>query len=244
MDTLLRATTPIKYPGYEYKDDHSTGFFYQTHNNEYLITARHCLFQSKHEPKGPFKPNEIAIRIRQNKNHHETSTEVLSVYDDSGDRKWIEPFHHEVDIAALPLDISLRETGNTSVGSYRLNKSYEPKNVAVPGEPAIVAGYPIINRESYSPILRNALISTALDVDYDSQPYFLIDSNLHEGTSGSPVLIREVDKENNINFKLIGVHSGRYNLNHKGSENLNRVWFLTHLHKRIVDIEPNLLDQY
>lgn len=244
MDRLLRSTTPIKYPGYKHSDGHSTGFFYRTNNNLYLVTARHCLFQSKHEPKGPFKPDRIAIRLRKKAQHHKSDSKSISLYDRNGDRRWIEPFHHEVDIAALPLDLSLRETGNTMFGTHRLGKSYDPKHDATPGEPAIVAGYPVLDHETYSPILRNAMISTALDVDFDTHPYFLIDSNLHEGTSGSPVLVRDLDEENRIHFTVIGVHSGRYDLNIEGSENLNRVWFLRHLQDRINDFEPSLLDQF
>lgn len=244
MDRILRTTTPIKYPGFEHYDGHSTGFFYRTNNNLYLVTARHCLFQSRHEPKGPFKPDRIAIRLREKAQHQRSDIKKIPLYDEKENRRWIEPFHHEVDIAALPLNLSLRETGNTMFGAHRLGKSYNPEYDATPGEPAIVAGYPILNHGTYSPILRNALISTALDVDFDSQPYFLIDSNLHEGTSGSPVLVRDYDEENRVHFTVIGVHSGRYDLNIEGSENLNRVWFLNNLQERIKDFEPNLMDQF
>jgi hypothetical protein len=85
------------------------------------------------------------------------------------------------------------------------------------------------------------LISTALDVDFDVQPFFLVDSQLHEGTSGSPVLVRDIDKDNNVRFTIIGVHSGQYDLNVKGSEDLNRVWFLKPLRERLNDIEPGVL---
>jgi hypothetical protein len=141
MNRLLRTTTPIKYPGYDHYDGHSTGFYLRTNSGLYLVTARHCLFQSQRETKGPFKPDEIAIRVREKTRHTKSRTERVHLYDDDGDRRWIEPHHHNVDIAALPLDFSLRETGNTSFGTVHLDKSYEPHTIAVPGEPAIVAGY-------------------------------------------------------------------------------------------------------
>lgn len=244
MDRILRTTTPIKYPGYRYLDGNSTGFFYRTVKNCYLVTARHCLFQSRHEPGGPFKPEKIAIRIRNKSDHRKSSTKEISIYDESGGRKWIEPYHHEVDVAALPVNVSLSETGNTCFGSIHLDTELHPKNVATPGEPAIVAGYPLMDSDFYSPILRNALIASALDVDYDAQPYFLVDSNLHEGTSGSPVFIREVDENETVRFSIIGVHSGRYDQNNKGSEDLNRVWFLKHLYDRIIDLEPDHIYEY
>ncbi|WP_225935427.1 S1 family peptidase [Halobaculum magnesiiphilum] len=243
MERLLRTTTPIRYPTYNRSESHSTGFFFRTNRELYLITARHCLFESDRGGVR-FRPEEIAIRLRDKKDHRESRTMRIPLYDESGDRNWIEPYHYDVDIAALPLEISLRETGNTSFGTSRLSKAYEAKNVAVPGDSAIVAGYPVVNAGSYSPILRNALISSALDVDYDKQPYFLIDSQLHEGTSGSPVLVRKTDRNDNIAFHVIGVHSGQHDVSVPGGENLNRVWFLKHLRIRLNDFEPDLTDLF
>ncbi|SEL88712.1 trypsin-like peptidase domain-containing protein [Haloferax larsenii] len=244
MHRVLRATTPIRYPGYQLNDSHATGFFYRTNSAPYLVTSRHCLFQSRHDPGGPFKPNKIAIKIRDRTQHRNTVTKEIQLYDQNGDPKWIEPNHYHVDIAAIELDFSLSETGTTFFGSHFLGKGHDAHRVASPGESAIVAGYPVLNAGSYSPVLRNALISTALDVNLDSQPYFLIDSNLHQGTSGSPVLVKEVDDEGRIHFTAIGVHSGQYDLMDNGSENLNQVWFLSHLRERLNDIEPNLIDMW
>jgi len=244
MDPLLRTTTPIKYPGYSHYDGHSTGFYFRTNHSLYLITARHCLFQSQYSGRERFTPDKIAIRVRDKNQHRESQTREVALYDDDNNRRWIEPHHHEVDLAALPLDFSLRATGNTSFGSLHLNKSYRPHRIAVPGESAIVAGYPILDHGTYDPILRNALISTALDVDFDDQPYFLVDSELHEGTSGSPVLVRDIDEDSKVRFTVIGVHSGQYDLAAEGSENLNRVWFLKPLRDRLNDIEPSILDMW
>ena len=244
MDRLLRTTTPIKYPGYNHYDGHSTGFFHRTNHDLYLVTARHCLFQSKHESKGPFKPNKIEIRVREKSQHRETQSKRISLYKDTGERRWIEPHHHDVDVAVLPLDFSLRETGNTAFGSALFDVAYEPHLITRPGQSAIVAGYPVLDRDTYSPVLRNALISSALDVDFDSQPYFLVDSQLHPGTSGSPVLVRDIDEDNQVRFTVIGVHSGQYDLSAEGSENLNRVWFLKHLRDRLNDVEQGVLDQW
>ena len=244
MDRLLRSTTPIKYPGYNHYDGHSTGFFFRTNHSLYLITSRHCLFQSRYEDDGSFEPDKISIRIRNQGSHRETHSKRISLYDADGNREWIEPYHHQVDIAALPLDLSLRGTGNTFLGGGLMEVAYEPQNIVRPGELAIVAGYPILNRETYAPILRNAMISSALDVDFDKQPYFLVDSQLHDGTSGSPVLVREEDDLDRTRFTLIGVHSGQYDLTAEGSENLNRVWFLRPLRDRLIDIEPGLLEMW
>lgn len=244
MDGILRTTTPIKYPGYELRDTHSTGFFYRTNHDLYLVTARHCLFQSRHEEDGPFKPDEISIRIRDKSKHDVTRSERIKLYDDEGNKNWIEPHYHHVDIAALPLDFSIREVGSTAFGTALFGKSYSPDEITGPGQSAIVAGYPILERDTYAPVLRNALISTALNVDFDSQPYFLIDSQLHEGTSGSPVIVHYVDRLELDRFTVIGVHSGRYDLNVEGSENLNRVWFIMPLRNRLNDIEPGIQETW
>lgn len=243
MDPVLRTTTPIKYPGY-HGDFHATGFFYRTTNQLYLLTCRHVLYELE-EDEFSFRPKKIAIRLRDMTDHKKTQGKTLSLYDEEEEPIWIEPKHHQSDVAALPLDFSLRETGNSAFGTATFGIDYVPSRGISPGQSAIVAGYPIIDSSHYAPILRNALISSPLDVDFDVNPFFLIDAKLHDGTSGSPVLYREKEEERSRpRFQLVGIHSGQYDLNQEGSENLNRVWFLKHLRDRLNEIEPTLSSEW
>lgn len=89
------------------------------------------------------------------------------------------------------------------------------------------------------PIYRKGMIASSYPVDFEKYPYFLIDANLHEGTSGSPVL----SSPNNmlINSKgqglhsnksiLLGVHSAEHIVENEPL-GLNVVWYL----RIIIDI--------
>src|SRR3989442_12382964 len=71
------------------------------------------------------------------------------------------------------------------------------------------------------PVVRNGTVASAYPMRFRGQPYFLIDSRLHEGTSGSPVMTKskrdwrkveggsEVD---NFRFYLLGVNSSTWQL--------------------------------
>lgn len=247
MEHVFRATTPIKYPGYREELGHSTGFFLRTNYRGYLVTCKHALFEIDRDTYS-FRPETIAIRIRDEDDYEKTRTKKISLYNESGEPNWIEPYHYHADIAALPLDFSLSDTGNSFYGSVNLGINYHPDSSYYsntrPGHSAVVAGYPIINSTDYAPILRDALISSPITSDLDNRPYFLIDAKLHPGTSGSPVMVRYEDEENGSQLKLLGVHSGRYNQIEEGSENLNRVWLIRHLQLRLIDIEPSPTEQW
>ena len=66
-------------------------------------------------------------------------------------------------------------------------------------------------------------------VPFEGNPYFLIDSELHPGTSGSPVITQpsiwvvktdESELFEEPQYRLIGIHSAAY-----GDLKLNVVWF-------------------
>ena len=113
------------------------------------------------------------------------------------------------------------------------------------GAEAVVVGYPAIedkhketgefvirDRETVSPVLVSAVISSSFGEYFDDRPFFLIDAQTYYGMSGSPVLLWSNRFENqgellNIHTPnpkdLLGIHSGRYALNEDLS--LNRVWY-------------------
>ena len=242
MDPIFRVTTPIRYPK---GGGHATGFFHHSNQGLYLITSRHAVYDN--DPPWTFQPEKIHIKVREKGDWTKTQNKVIDLYENE-EPKWIEPEYSEADVVAISLDISLKDTGNTSFGTTSLGIEYTVpgKSAAIVdhGYSAVVAGYPILERPSYTPILRDALISSPLNLDFDVQPYFLIDAKLHSGTSGSPVMVESEDHAGNTILKLIGVHEGQYNLREKGSENLNRVWYFRHVLDKLNEVEPNLLDLF
>ena len=80
----------------------------------------------------------------------------------------------------------------------------------------IVVGYPLGLYDSMhnTPIIRSATIAIVYPLPFEGKDYFLIDSRLHKGTSGSPVILKPQDN-------LVGIHSGQL----EEDTNLNIVWY-------------------
>ena len=61
------------------------------------------------------------------------------------------------------------------------------------GQEVIVIGYPLgfwYDHKHNLPVIRSGIVSSAYPIPYNGNQYFLIDSRLHEGTSGAPVITK------------------------------------------------------
>jgi len=82
------------------------------------------------------------------------------------------------------------------------------------------------------PVYRKGIIASSYPVEFNNYPYFLIDANLHEGTSRSPVLNSPnnmlIDSEgrglHTDKSILLGIHSAEY-LAEGEPLALNVVWY-------------------
>jgi hypothetical protein len=78
------------------------------------------------------------------------------------------------------------------------------------------------------PVYRRASIASAYGVNFGGFPYFLIDANLHPGTSGSPVVSSHhtlfKERDGKEGYALFGVHSAEHVI--EGDPlGLNVVWY-------------------
>lgn len=103
----------------------------------------------------------------------------------------------DIDVAILPLGgliDALRGAGQTpflmhvdaaSAATAEVLASFEPI------EPVIFIGYPngLYDSGSLLPIARRGHSATALNIDYEGKPTFLIDASVFPGSSGSPVFL-------------------------------------------------------
>ena len=87
----------------------------------------------------------------------------------------------------------------------------------------MVIGYPLGHYDIINniPIIRDATVSSVSDISTKNKPFFVIDSKLQEGMSGSPITtkppnsarsrsgrqIRFMGHKKNIKY-LVGIHSG------------------------------------
>lgn len=218
----------------------ASGFFYIHADELYFITNRHVVVKEEDD----YFPDELRLRPHTDPNNiRQNGVLSLQLYDDVGEPLWLEhPIgQREVDVVALPLD----EAQVTSSFFIRVftTANHIPADVEISvGEDVLVVGYPLGFHDTLHnlPIFRNAIMASVYPVPFEGKPVILIDSRLHRGTSGSPVLtkpaqmIRRSDGSTSILGQpasfLVGVHSATIDVLDRDPDQdeplgLNVVWF-------------------
>lgn len=218
----------------------ASGFFYLHGDNLSLITNRHVIINEEED----YIPDEVRLRLHTDPNDIRQNEDYsIHLYDNERQPLWLEhPIRrNEIDVVAIPID---REQVESSffVRAFRTS-DHIPQNVDISiGEDVLVIGYPLGFHDALHnlPIVRNAIIASVYPVPFQGNPVILIDSRLHSGTSGSPVLtkasniIRYTDGSTGIlsgaKSFLVGVHSAIYVVSERDPVQdeplgLNVAWF-------------------
>jgi len=215
-------------------------FFYAQADGLYLITNRHVII--KEEDK--YFPDEIKLRLHTNPNDIRQNEDLsLPLYDHAGKPVWLEhpTGGKKIDVVAISIDSELIES-RFFVRTFS-TADLIPKDVEISiGEDILVLAYPMGFHDVVHnlPLVRNAIMASVYPVPFNGDPLILIDSRLHRGTSGSPVLtkptqmIRRADGSTSflggpVTF-LVGVHSAAVDIVSRDPERdeplgLNVVWF-------------------
>jgi len=225
IDLLLKITTPITCKEGRKVIGTGTGFFFRFNNITYLVSNRHIFINEKRN----FFPDKLVIRLNLAGQDTTQSGEIrFDLYESNSDKqKWVE-LSKDIDLAAIKIDdpvgfiyAALTEA-NIAPSNYQLGL----------GEQVLVIGYPrgFYDEIHNLPITRNATVASAYGIPFKKQPFFLIDSKLHPGTSGSPVITVPKHIINNpgggfritpeMNWRFLGVNSGEF-----GDLQLNAVWY-------------------
>ena len=200
----------------------ATGFFYKNAKGVlFLVTNKHALLDERMH----YYPNRLLFDIHTKQKNDETID--VKLIDDGGKSKWIG--HPHADIAAVKMEKEL--------SGEEAYKCFEKRNV-IPddihlgvGENLLVAGYPLEFYDEINnlPIIRNATIATEYGIDFRGEKLFLIDSKLHKGTSGSPIVSKFSTTywtkdgkpiQGEERSYLVGILSGGYE-----ELGLNAVWY-------------------
>lgn len=170
-------------------------------------------------------------------------TLALQLCDAKGAPLWYEhPTRREaVDVIVLPLETE-------AVTKRFYVKAFTPDN-HVPGDVRILLGHDVLvlgyplgfhDRRHNLPIVRSATLASVYPVPFEGEQFLLIDSRLHHGTSGSPVITKEADILTHANGGtmftgqlvsfLVGIHSASLDLKDRDPKKddplgLNAVWF-------------------
>ena len=278
LDDRFNTISTIIESCYQGINSQGTGFFYQETSNPdpsqtgphweivkglYLITNRHILL-IKDENGNEQIPDTFTFYLRQLTGN---KIEWFPVKLDSNDLKQRAKVHVDkrIDIAAISiLDLVTKfisDPNNRLANWTAVNENELPSknkiHIEVSDE-AIVLGYPkgFYDRMNLFPIVKSGIIASRWGANFSGNPYFLIDSKLFPGSSGSLVISRPINHviENGKQFyskekkfAFLGVYSGEpyfesnpiefddFTITRKEGFNVGIVWY-SYL---VVDIVKN-----
>lgn len=229
------GVTPIQ-PFNGEKYTFATGFFYENEEHIYLITNRHVVIDEKKD----HYPKAVKIIIHSSPTRPRVVREVhIPLYDDDMNPMWLEYAHIEstfIDIIAINIQNVLQKTDILHRWSYNDMAS---RGQIYTHDTLRVLGYPMGFHDTIHniPIARHATIASPYTVAFQNEPYYLIDANLHEGMSGSPVIAPDSFlrvKNQRMVHSLLGIHSGGWEDKESGTDlGLGVVWFPHLIHEII-----------
>ncbi|MHC1630686.1 MAG: S1 family peptidase [Methanotrichaceae archaeon] len=260
-DKAVFAVAPVTCICRGYVVCKATGFFYKHGDKIYFITNRHVVIDEDegyyperldlklHLDTNNLRENRIykihlyddekkPLWLEHPKNSDCNQTEIIDVVAilliDDISKYSVEPFSSSDLIPdQRPLDIKVTEDAFLNPSPVKPN--FGPMSEILKfGDTALVIGYPLGYSDTVHnlPIARNATIASVYSVPFMRRPKILIDSHLHNGTSGSPVLTKPIVSPNsNISYAdlmndkkyLIGIHSGEFD-NDNPQLGLYNVW--------------------
>jgi hypothetical protein len=189
----------------------ATSFFFARKERLFAVTSRHVLHD---EPTGHF-PDRVELVLHVDPRDL-TRIVVLSVplYRE-GRALWRQGTDSagEVDVAALELD---RNTLPENV----VLRAFEPQHLQPPtpevevGASLLVVGFPLgfYDTRHHLPVVRHAIVASSFGVRFQGEGYFLTDGRMHRGSSGAPVVMRWLDGDPAMPWRLLGVHAARMDM--------------------------------
>jgi S1-C subfamily serine protease len=203
-----------------------TGFFYSpSFSRTFLITNRHVVVKEATS----FYPDALILKLHTDGDDlTQSSNLTLPLYSIGQTPTWRQ-ISDSVDVVALELDTD--ELKRFVVHAFTPLDMITPDIIVGVGDPLVVIGYPkgFSDEVHNLPVFRRASVASVYPIPFGGKPCFLIDSELHPGTSGSAVItqpsiweVNEFEAElfDERRYKFIGVHSASY-----GDLKLNVVWF-------------------
>ena len=192
-ETLVQAT--VKITG---QDNNGTGFVcsvpFIENNDTYLIIS------NKHVLKG-FNKNSTSILLSRKIKDFYTCLRPIS------DEVYSHP-NENIDLACL---LAYQNLHVESKGKFHLETltpdyfSEQPNIISSKSELKVI-GYPKGNSSCLNPLIQSVNLVNEVDIQYECEHHLLIRPSLGEGSSGSPVFIK-----NSGRFFLFGVVEGKYN---------------------------------
>jgi len=212
-------------------DDGASGFFYVHDDDLYFITNRHVVV----DKEDCHCPDELRLKLHKDlDNLHDNGVYPLPLYDNSKPC-WLEhpSGKDKIDVVAVPVD-------KENISEFHVKPFTTddlPQKITIARlsiwDNLTVIGYPKGHYDGSHnlPIIRSAAFASVPNVPFKNEPRVLIDAQLHDGTSGSPVILGPgIYYNTNLGmlehrngYALMGVHSGEFDRS-ETELSLHNVW--------------------
>ena len=207
----------------------ASGFFFERENRLYLVSSRHVFID---EPSEHF-PNRITIDMHVDRtNLADSITFSIFLYQD-GLSVWSQVVDDsgQVDVAVVEIHKEALPAGVVYT-AFSPEHIHDALNDVEIGSSMLVLGFPLGFQDTLHnlPVVRHAINASTTRFRFQGMGYFLTDARTHRGTSGACVVIRDPNGQDELPWKLLGIHSARLDLGTRDLEldealGLNCTWF-------------------
>jgi S1-C subfamily serine protease len=207
----------------------ASAFFFRRDRRLFLVTSRHVLFDGE----TAHLPDAIEIGIHTAAGDLARSTTVrLPLYAD-GRGLW-----RQGEDAGGDIDVAVLEVRRDLLPATAVLHAFGPEHLlsslsaAEVGLPLLLVGFPLGFHDTlhHLPVARHAIIASSFGLRFQGQGCFLTDARAHRGSSGAPVVMRAAAPGVALPWKLLGVHSSRFDMGGRDmaqdeSLGLNCAWY-------------------
>ncbi len=207
----------------------ASGFFFERDKRLFFVTSRHVLrdLPTRHQP------TRIEIELHEDPDNLTRSTMLSVPLYENGMGRWLEGRDGggDVDVAVIEIDRRQLPAGVVlrSFTTAHLQASFAEVDV---GSSLLIVGFPLGFHDTlhHLPVVRQAVIASSFGLRFQGEGYFLTDARTHRGTSGAPVVMRDVGAPGGLPWKLLGVHAARMDIGGRDlrldeSLGLNCAWY-------------------
>ena len=229
IESILLAVTRITTYSGQRKLTGATGFYFKRDKKLFLITNRHVIID---EPHG-HRPDRVEFMLHSDPaNLTSTGQFSIPLYDDNH-AQWIEARDSAgtVDVVALPVDTNKISKNILYTAFTEDNIPRELDDIEI-GTSIRAVGFPLGFHDTLHnlPVMRHAIIASSFGLRFQGNGYFVTDSLLHRGSSGSPIVARvSKQKSARIDFPwiLLGIHSARLDAENREPQEDERINLFT-----------------
>jgi Trypsin-like peptidase domain len=232
IESLLLAVTRVTTMLGQRHLTNATGFFFERDDRLFLVTSRHVVLDeaSDHYPDRL----EIELHVAP-ENVAMTRQFSIPLYRDR------QSIWREARDAAGAIDVVALELERPALPETLLYHAFTPAHLVKEldaievGTSVLIAGFPLGFHDTLHrlPVARQAVIASAFGIRFQGHGYFLTDARMHRGTSGAPVVARDLTQgagRVELPWMLLGVHAGRMDVTNRDVEqderlDLNYAWY-------------------